>query len=102
MKLGKFASFVKSNNAGAAYLTFDVGFKDKASFDAAVAAKVISAVDIARLYPYAGDDIRIFVFPPARVIKITIPRPTPSGGAEERDFDGVQQFAPLLDLDVAL
>ena len=39
---------------------------------------------------------------PARIIKVTLPRPAMSGGLAERDFDGVQQFAPLLDIPVAL
>jgi hypothetical protein len=102
MKLADIATFIKSNNAGAAYLTFDIGFPDQATFEAAVRSESINADSVAALYPYAKHDVQIFAFPPARVIKITIPRPTPSGGADERDFDGVQQYAPLLNLELSL
>lgn len=101
MKLADIAAFVKSNNAGAAYLTFDIGFPDRETFDAAVGSGAINAETVAALYPYAAGNVQIFAFPPANVIKITIPRPTPSGGADERDFDGVQQYAPLLNLELS-
>lgn len=102
MKLADVAAFIKSNNAGAAYLTFDIGFLDERTFEAAVNSRAINADSVAALYPYAEGNVQVFVFPPARVIKITIPRPTPSGGADERDFDGVQQYAPLLELTLPL
>jgi hypothetical protein len=100
MKLADLATFVKSNNAGVSFLTFDIGFPDSATFERVVAGGAINAAAVAARYPCAAEEVRIFAFAPANVVKITIPRPYPSGGLDERDFDGVQQYAPLLDLEL--
>lgn len=99
MKLVDIASFIKSSNAGASYLTFDIGFPDRKTFERVVQSEIISAALISRLYPVAPADVQIYAYRPSMAIKITIPRPVMSGGLAERDFDGVQQFAPLLDIE---
>lgn len=100
MRLADFASYVKSTNAGASMLTFDVGFADESSFRHVAEGGIITPATIHRLYGTSEKDVRIYPYAPAQIIKITIPRPSRSGGVCERDFDGVQQFAPLLDIDV--
>lgn len=100
MKLGELATFIKSNNAGVSYLTFDIGFADRATFDRVVSGKALAADCVAQLYPVEADSVRLFPFAATNVVKITIPRPYPSGGIDERDFDGVQQYAPLLDIEI--
>jgi len=100
MKLSEIAFFIKSNNAGATFLTFDVGFKDERSFELVLASGAIDEPTIERLYPFARGNVKIYSYRPALVIKVTVPRPSTSGGPAERDFDGVQQFAPLLDIEV--
>jgi hypothetical protein len=100
MKLVDAASFIKSANAGASYLTFDIGFADAQTFERVAGSGVITPDLIAGLYPIPAEDVRIFIYRPSWVIKITIPRPVMSGGLAERDFDGVQQFAPLLTIEV--
>ena len=100
MKLDEAASFIKSANAGASQLTFDIGFADPARFRAVVASGAISREAVAKRYRIRPEDVAIHPYTPASTIKITIPRPVISGGVEERDFDGVQQFIPLLDLEI--
>jgi len=99
MKLQDIASFIKSANAGASYLTFDIGFPSAETFHRVSGSGVITQELIATLYPIKPSDVQIYAYEPSLVIKITIPRPVASGGLAERDFDGVQQFAPLLDID---
>lgn len=99
-RLSDAASFIKSANAGASQLTFDIGFSDPARFNAVLASGAISREAVARLYRLRPEDVAIHPYVPASTIKITVPRPVISGGVEERDFDGVQQFIPLLDLEI--
>lgn len=100
MTLDDIASFIKSTNAGATRLTFDIGFPDEATYQRVVDGKVIRPETIHALYGVPLDSIEIYEYAPAQIIKVTIPRGTMSGGLEERDFDGVQQFAPLLGIAV--
>lgn len=100
--LSTIAAFIKSANAGASLITFDIGFADAATFDRVVRSGSIDASVIGALYGVPAAEVRIYPYLPSSTIKITIPRAVISGGPEERDFDGVQQFAPLLDLPVTL
>ena len=102
MKLRDIASFIKSANAGASQLTFDIGFADADLFQRVVATEALNAALIARLYKVDAARVEIYAYDPASVIKITIPRGGLAGGIEERDFDGVQQFPLLLDVDIPL
>ena len=100
MKLCDIASFIKSANAGATQLTFDIGLPDATVFRKVLDSGALTPEAIAALYRIAADQVKIYEYAPATTIKITIPRPVMSGGIDERDFDGVQQFAPLLDIEV--
>lgn len=99
-KLPDIASFLKSANAGASELTFDIGFGSLETFEKVVRSGAFTPESIGRLYSIPPSDVRIFAYEPALIIKITIPRAVRSGGIAERDFDGTQQYAPLLDFDV--
>lgn len=100
MRLCDIATFIKSANAGASILTFDIGLPTADAMERVRKSEVINAELIARLYPVRRQDVRIYYYLPSLVIKISIPRPGGNGGLDERDFDGVQQFAPLLTIDV--
>jgi hypothetical protein len=99
-RLSDIAAFIKSANAGATQLTFDIGFPDRSTFEQIVRSGVIDAAKIASLYNIDAGDVAIHHYEPASTIKITIPRATRSGGVDERDFDGVQQYPPLLGIEV--
>jgi hypothetical protein len=99
-RLADAAHAIKSANAGASWLTFDVVFADQHTYQRVCRAAVLSPALFARLYGVDPAQVRVFHCEPVLTIKVTIPRATAAGGADETDFDGVQQFAPLLDVDV--
>lgn len=98
--LGQLAPGMKGRNAGAAWLTFDIAFTDAVGYRRALESGVLSPRLISDLYGVAEDQIRIFPYAPALAIKITLPRSGFAGGFDESDFDGAQQFAPLLDVHI--
>lgn len=91
---------IKSANAGATWITFDIVFPDDATYRDVCTTGAVSAPLVSALYGVAADDVRIYECDAVRTIKVTIPRTTSSGGRDETDFDGTQQFAPLLDVEV--
>jgi hypothetical protein len=98
--LGSVASAVKSANAGASMLTLDMTFATAATLQAVIDNGLLSASSIASCYAVDPEAVQLFVCWPVLAIKVTIPRREPSGGRGETDFDGTQQFIPLLGLEV--
>lgn len=96
--LSDVAAALKSANAGASWITFDIFFDDAATTSRA--ANVLTTDRIARLYGVDAASVRIFVIHQLDAIKITIPRATTFGSLDERDFDGTQQHIALLGVEV--
>jgi hypothetical protein len=96
MPLGELAAVVKSANAGATWLTLDIGFADQAAYRRATRAPALTAAAIAPLYAARPDTVAVYHCDAITTIKITLPRAVTDGGAAETDFDGTQQFIPLL------
>jgi hypothetical protein len=99
-RLSDVAASIKSANAGASQITMDVAFADPDTFERVARSSLVNAEVIARIYRVDADDVEIHLYRPALTIKVTMPRAVLSGGIEENDFDGVQQYIPLLDLEV--
>lgn len=99
-RLADVAHAIKSANAGASWITFDIVFADSATYARVLATGALSADAFAMRFRVASSDVQLFACDAVRTIKATIPRRTASGGPDETDFDGTQQFAPLLDLEV--
>jgi Domain of unknown function (DUF4387) len=99
-KLRNLVESIKSANAGASWMTFDLVLPDDELLESIWAGGVLSPELVGRLYHLDRKAVRIFRCDPVRTIKITIPRQSGLGGPDETDFDGVQQFVPLLDVDV--
>ncbi len=99
-KLWQVTKLIRSKNSGPFELTFDVIFKDRASYENARDAKVINAEWFAQTYRLAREVVSIINYDAANAIKITIPRPTISGDIDDTDVFGGQQHGPLVDLDV--
>ncbi|MEJ8848849.1 DUF4387 domain-containing protein [Variovorax rhizosphaerae] len=99
-KLSEACRHVRSKNAGPFWITVDISFGDKASYDRYVDSEALQAQSIAALY--GVDPLLVKRFPVADllVLKISYPRQRPQGGAEERDMHGGQQYVRLLDVDV--
>lgn len=99
-KLWQVAKLIRSKNAGPFELTFDVIFKDRASYEKTRDAKVINAQWFAKTYRMKPEAVAIINYDAANAIKITIPRPIVSGDINDTDVFGGQQYGPLVDLDV--
>lgn len=102
-KLLDITHVIRSKNAGPYELTFDLMFKDEASYQKVRDAGAINEALVCGLYKIPPEDIiGIVNFDPANAIKITICRPLCSGDLGETDVYGAQQHAPLLDLEFDL
>lgn len=99
-KLWQVTKLIRSKNAGPFELTFDVIFKDRASYEKVRAAGIINAQWFARTYQLDPGVVAIIHYDAANAIKITIPRPAISGDVDDTDIFGGQQYGPLVDLDV--
>jgi hypothetical protein len=100
MKLSEAARAIKSANAGATLITVDISFADTASYERVLTCRELNSAAIAGVYGVDPAKVEIYGYHPSNTIKITFPRTAPSGGVQERDFDGVQQYVPLLNLEV--
>lgn len=96
------AKVFRSKNAGPLFVTFDIIFADKHTFQRVLNSGAINAATIARLYQLTPEEVRIIPYAPAHAIKITLPRQGPTSGSPgDRDVYGAQQHRPLLELTVA-
>ena len=100
-KLGELARLIRSKNAGPFELTFDIMFDDPAAFERVVASKALSRELVASLYNVPVDEVKFFVVPPALAFKASIPRPRFQGDVLDSDSHGGQQYAPLIDIEIA-
>jgi hypothetical protein len=98
--LGDLAQLIRSKNAGAFMLTFDVMFKEEAVYRRVLASRVLTRQSFAALYKIPEDEVLFFEHDAAQAIKISIPRPYIQGDLEDGDTYGGQQHAPLVDLQV--
>jgi len=95
-KLFDWADVIRSKNSGPYELTFDIIFKTQELFEKFVGADVITPQVFSKLYDVNEETVKIVAFPPAKALKITIPRAIASGDLGERDVYGAQQHAPLM------
>ena len=99
-RLADLAKVVRSKNAGALYLTLDVMFSDAATYEKVRDSKVLNPRHLAALYRVSHNAVVVIPYDVAWAIKITLPRPTPSGDPGDSDVYGAQQHAPLLEVEV--
>ena len=100
-KLGELAHLIRSKNAGPFELTFDIMFDDPASFRRVRDSGALSREVIARIYQLAPEHVRFFVVPDALAFKASIPRPRFQSDLADSDNHGGQQYAPLIDIEIA-
>jgi hypothetical protein len=100
MKLWQAAKLIRSKNAGPFELTFDVIFRDHATYERVRDAGIISAQWFGRTYRLDPAAVSVIHYDAASAIKITIPRPMVSGDIDDTDVFGGQQYGPLVDLEV--
>lgn len=100
-KLGELAKTIRSKNAGVNKITFDIIFREPATYELVKRARVLSRQSMAALFRIPAERISDFVeYDPGCAIKFTIYRSRPSGSAGDGDIFGAQQYAPLLDIEV--
>jgi len=99
-KLWEVTKLIRSKNAGPFELTFDVIFKDHATYERVRDAGLINAQWFATTYRLTPEVVSIINYDAASAIKITIPRPTISGDTNDSDVYGGQQYGPLVHLEV--
>jgi len=93
------ASVVRSKNAGPFEVTFDLIFRDEATYRRVKEGGYLTRELVASLYRVPVDRILVFeFFDAARALKITMARPWPQGSVGERDMHAAQQHAPLLSI----
>ena len=101
--LVELAKTIRSKNAGVDQITFDVIFRDRATYDLVRKSGALTKDTIATLFRIPPERITTFVeYDPAPAIKFTIRRERPSGSPGERDVFGAQQYAPLFDLQIPI
>ena len=96
--LGELAKLIRSKNAGAFMLTFDIMFEEEDVYRKVLSSGVLTKETFAKLYRIPADEILFFNHDSARAIKISIPRPYFQGDFEDGDAYGGQQHAPLVGL----
>jgi len=99
-KLWQVAKLIRSKNAGPFELTFDVIFKDRASYEKVRDAKIINALWFAKTYRLSPEKVTVIEYDAASAIKVTIPRPVISGDVDDTDVFGGQQYGPLVELEI--
>ena len=99
-KLWQVTKLIRSKNSGPFELTFDVIFKDHATYEKVRDAGIIDALWFARTYKLSPEKVQVIAYDAASAIKITIPRPVISGDINDTDVFGGQQYGPLVDLEI--
>lgn len=99
-ELWQFTKLIRSKNAGPFELTFDIMFKDEASFRKVIGSGTLSADLIARIYKVERKHVRFFIIEPLLTVKISIPRPVFSGDINDTDVYGGQFHGPLVNLQI--
>jgi hypothetical protein len=99
-KLWQVTKLIRSKNSGPFELTFDIIFKDHATYEKVRDVKLINADWFAKTYRLKPEVVAIINYDAASAIKITIPRPVISGDINDGDVFGGQQYGPLVDLEV--
>jgi hypothetical protein len=99
-QLHELARLIRSKNAGPFELTIDVMFHDRGPYERVLASDVLHVERIASLYRVDPADVRAYAVVEALAIKISFPRPVPSGSFEDTDIFGGQFHSPLVRMDV--
>jgi hypothetical protein len=99
-KLSKVCSHLRSKNAGPFWITLDLTFPDRKTFDQYAGATVLQPAAIGALFDANVEQVKRFLVAELLVVKISYPRRRPQGGALERDMHGGQQYIRLLDVEM--
>ncbi|MBI4184667.1 MAG: DUF4387 domain-containing protein [Proteobacteria bacterium] len=100
-KLCDLAKTIRSKNAGPDKITFDVIFRERATYEMVKRSRALTRETVCRIFRIPDSRISDFVeFDPGCAIKFTIFRSRTSGSAGDGDIYGAQQYGPLFDVEV--
>lgn len=104
MKLKELAPVIRSKNAGPFWYTVDVIFDNPELYKAVKKSKIITRELIAKRYNNIPVEnvSEIIYFDEGRGFKVNIRRPYSSGSPWDYDVLGMQQHAPMLDIEIPL
>lgn len=91
---------VRSKQAGPFWVTIDIWFDGKTSFDLYRDSQSLSPSVFASLFGTDASLVKRIPVPELNLIKISYPRATPQGGIVERDMHSGQQYVRLLDVEM--
>lgn len=98
-KLKDIARYVRSKNAGPFWVTIDIFFEDKESYERVRHSNIQEEI-IARLYGAKPELVKKFYCDNIYVIKFSWPRALPSGNPNEYDMHFGQQYVFLSETEV--
>lgn len=90
-------TLIRSKDAGPFMLTLDLFFVDGHSRQAFLRSGVLDPSFIAGLYGVDPGDVQHWDLPDIDAVKISFPRPVPSGDFGDTDITGGQQYALLVE-----
>jgi hypothetical protein len=94
--------YVRSKNAGPFWITVDLFFVDRDTFDQWKDVPALQTAALAHHLDVDAAQLRRQLVPDLATLKFSYPRKRPQGGAFERDMHGGQQFVQLLDLELSV
>ena|SRR5579872_2455611 len=100
--VGELADLVRSKNAGPFWMTLDIFCGSEDVYRRIADEATINPARVSEVYRVSPDSVRIFRLPDLHVVKISIPRPHPQGGARDRDMHSGQQHVPLAAIPVTI
>jgi hypothetical protein len=102
MKLKDIAKVIRSKNAGPFWITLDIMFFDRSTYERVKSTGVLNAAYISGLYHTPERNLLFFTSDLTLSFKISLKRNTFSGDIGDSDIYGAQQHAPLLDIDLPI
>lgn len=99
--LAELARLIRSKNAGPFELTFDIMFEDEARYQRVKRSGALTREAVAQRYGLQPSEVKFFYCDNALAVKASIPRPYFQGDLRDADGHGGQQYAPLMDIEIA-
>ncbi|AXI47673.1 DUF4387 domain-containing protein [Sulfitobacter sp. SK012] len=96
--LGSLVQKLRSKNAGPFWLTIDIFCGSPEAYETVV--ELLDTAAVATALGAKSQDLKRFDIPSLNVIKISLPRPTIQGAADDRDMHGASWAALLAELPV--
>jgi len=100
-RLGDVARVLRSKNAGAFEITFDIFLHSRASYEAFKRSGILTPELLAKIYKIPASAVRsIHWYDEVNAVKATIPRRLSCGEPGDTDVYACQQYLPLWYVEV--